>query len=619
MKAPSRRMSGVLAAGAVALAVVSGTAGAALVLPTPAFAATTSASELVVDDNYPSLYGWINNKLNDATSIKISTSACGVSDNGNGTTVIPTQVKSMTGWQQYFWESEGKAYDRQLGYASNYETLTFASGSTTTLDHLTLKLLDDHLVIPAGANITFKNCTFTGRVKIETGGKATFENCTFKTATILNNGQASYTGTTKEPVNKGKAQSSFEDLGIVASKTTLNDAVHGHAFQDKVKLTPSGTNAKKATISASIDQADSGLTASVDGSTVTISGTPAAFGTYTATITAVAPDESGNGTQSKSVTASITVHQNYTFTVEGTLDAVRTGQGDYQDSSNHELTVYVTDEAGNKQSYFDFSSTTEGKAYSLKPQISPEGAGLSATLFNAGGKATVTLSGTAGAAGTYQVGATATLGDYTFDTNTVELRIYSGNETLASQIAALSGNPDSWDMEPYEIDRSDNATIPTWLHHIYGSHTSGLYGQIPRRGAVVPHRAADQHQIAQIQRRGQGAAAADADHLPHTGAGQLLDGNRRGRTAHAGGDDEHRASLPESADALVLPVEHQFLGLLQQRRHPVHPGRIAGQDRVLNAEILRQLNMCHTNGHDNRFLFEYFVVFCLVSPVLLLK
>ena len=400
MKAPSRRMSEVLAAGAVALAVVSGTAGAALALPTPAFAATTSASELVVDDNYPALYGWINNKLNDATSIKISTSSCGVSDNGNGTTVIPTQVKSMTGWQQYFWESEGKADYRQLGYASNYETLTFASGSTTTLDHLTLKLLDDHLVIPAGANITFKNCTFTGRVKIETGGKATFENCTFKTATILNNGQASYTGTTKEPVNKGKAQSSFEDLGIVASKTTLNDAVHGHAFQDKVKLTLSGTNAKKATISASIDQTDSGLTASVDGSTVTISGTPAAFGTYTATITAVAPDESGNGTQSKSVTVNITVHQNYTFTVEGTLDAVRTGQGDYQDSSSHELTVYVTDEAGNKQSYFDFSSTTEGKAYSLRPQISPEGAGLSATLFNAGGKTTITLSGTAGAAGT---------------------------------------------------------------------------------------------------------------------------------------------------------------------------------------------------------------------------
>lgn len=478
MKAPSRRVSGVLAAGAIALAVVSGTASVTLALPTTAFAATTSASELVVDDNYPALYGWINNKLGNATSIKISASSCGVSDSGNGTTIIPAQVKSMTGWQQYFWESEGKAYDRQLGYASSYETLTFASGSTTTLDHLTLKLLDDHLVIPSGANITFKNCTFTGRVKIEAGGKATFENCTFKTSTILNNGQASYTGTTKEPTNKGTAESTFEDLGLVANKTALNDAVHNHAFQDKVKLTLSGTNAKKATVTASIDQEDSGLAASVNGSAVTISGTPAAYGTYTVTITAVAPDESGSSTQSKSVTVSIAVHQDYTFTVEGTLDAVRTGQGDYQDSSNHELTVYVTDEAGNKQSYFDFSSTTEGKAYSLRPQISPEGAGLSATLFNAGGKATVTLSGTAGTAGTYQVGAVATLGDYAFDTNTVELRIYSGNETLASQIAALSGNPDSWDMEPYEIDQSDNATIPAWLHHIYGSHTSGLYGQI---------------------------------------------------------------------------------------------------------------------------------------------
>ena len=128
MKAPSRRMSGVLAAGAVALAVVSGTAGAALALPTPVFAATTSASELVVNDNYPSLYGWINNKLNDATSIKISTSACGVSDNGNGTTVIPTQVKSMTGWQQSFWESEGKAYCNNMAvhYKAAMEKLASA-------------------------------------------------------------------------------------------------------------------------------------------------------------------------------------------------------------------------------------------------------------------------------------------------------------------------------------------------------------------------------------------------------------------------------------------------------------------------------------------------------------
>ena len=138
----------------------------------------------------------------------------------------------------------------------------------------------------------------------------------------------------------------------------------------------------------------------------------------------------------------------------------------------------MTDEAGNKQSFYNFSCTAEGAGYVLKPQVSPDGCGLNATLFNAGGKAAVTLSGTAGTAGTYQVGAVATLGDYTFATNTEELRIYSGAETLASQIAGLATGTGEWDMEPYEIDRSDNAVIPTWLHRIYGSHESGLYGQI---------------------------------------------------------------------------------------------------------------------------------------------
>lgn len=480
MPLSSVRARNALAAGAVTLALVGGAGYTAFsyACPTPAFAAENSSSELIVDDNYPALNGWISNKLGNATAIKISTTTCGISDGGSQATIIPAQVKSITGWQQYFWESEGKAYDRQLGYASSYETLTFAEGSTTELDHLTLKLPADQLTVPSGADITFKNCTFSNRVKIEKGGKATFENCTFSSGTILNNGQASYTGSTQEPTNNGTAQSAFEDLGLVADKATLADAVHDHEFSDAVKLTLSGTNADAATVTARIDQANSGLSASVSGNTVTISGTPASSGTYSATITAQAADEAGTGTQSKSVTVTMEAYQDYEFTVEGVLDAVRTGQGDYQDSANHELEVFVTDESGNKQSYFDFSSTAIGSKFALKPHVSPDGAGLSATLFNAGGKATITLSGTAGAAGTYQVGAVATLGDYSFETNTSELRIYSGQETLAGQIATLSGKPSDWDMEPYEIDRSDNAVVPTWLHHIYGSHTSGLYGQI---------------------------------------------------------------------------------------------------------------------------------------------
>lgn len=436
-----------------------------------------AASELVVTDNYPALYGWLANSLGDATTVKIA-ATCGVSDSGNGTTTIPAQVTQLVGWQAKSFIFEEGEKVRDLGYSSSCETLTFAPGATTEVRSLTLRLLDDKLVVPAGANITFKNCTFANRVKIEKGGKATFENCTFSSGTILNNGQASYTGSTREPTNKGTAESAFQDLGLVAAQSALSDGVHTREYADATRLTLSGSNVDNVALSAQMDQQGSGLVATVEDGSLKVSGTPAAAGTYTATVTATAPDEAGTSTQTKSVTVSVKVHQNYTFSVEGTLDAVRTGQGDYQDSSNHELEVFVTDEAGNKQTYYDFSCTEEGRDFSLSPQVSPDGCGLNATLFNAGGKATVTLSGTAGTAGTYQVGAVATLGSYTFATNTAELRIYSGAETLASQIAGLAAGTGEWDMEPYEIDRSDNAVIPTWLHHIYGSHESGLYGQI---------------------------------------------------------------------------------------------------------------------------------------------
>lgn len=473
----SAAMLSLLLAGS-GIVVVGGVPTVANAQDASAITRAATGGELVVTDNYPALYGWLANDLGDATTVKVAASACGVSDRGNGVTTIPAQVTQLVGWQAKSWFDEEGEKVRQLGYASDYETLTFESGATTEVRSLTIKLLDDHLVIPAGSNVTFRNCTFANRIKIEKGGKATFENCTFSSGTILNNGQANYTGSTQEPANKGTAESAFRDLGLVAAQPALSDGVHGHGYAGATALVLSGSNADKATLVASMDQQGSGLVATIDGGELKVSGTPVAAGAYTATVTATAPDEAGTGTQAASATVNITVRQNYTFSVEGTLDAVRTGQGDYQDSSNHELEVFVTDEAGNKQSFYDFSCSAEGAGYVLRPQVSPDGCGLSATLFNAGGKATITLSGTAGAAGTYQVGAVATLGSYTFVTNTAELRIYSGAETLKSQLTALTEGTSDWGMEPYEIDRSDNAVIPTWLHHIYGSHESGLYGQI---------------------------------------------------------------------------------------------------------------------------------------------
>lgn len=446
--------------------------------PVTAYADTNSSSELVVDNNYPSLDGWIANKLGTASIIKITTSSCGVSDSGTKATTIPAQVKKLTGWQQYFWESEGKPYNRQLGYAGGNEMLTFEVGSSTEVNSLSLKLQNDKLVVPAGANITFKNCTFTSRIKIDKGGRATFENCAFATGTILNNGQANYSGSTQEPKNEGKAESAFEDLKLTSSETSFDNAMKGYAYKQDVPLMISGTNSDTAEITAQLDQVESGLFASINENTLTISGTPKIAGLVKVTVIATASDEAGTGTQTSSVDVILNVSQRYTFSLEGTLDAVRSGQGDYADSANSKLKVVVTSEDGIQQGFYDFSTSDSGKDVDLKPFISPDGSGLSAYIFNSAAGSELSLSGTAGEAGTYDVGAIVNFKGQTLKTNTVQLRIYSANETLKSQLSTLNGNISEWDMEPYEIDRSDNAVIPKTLRHIFGSHQSGLYGQI---------------------------------------------------------------------------------------------------------------------------------------------
>ena len=85
MPLSSVRARNALAAGAVTLALVGGAGYTAFsyACPTPAFAAENSSSELIVDDNYPALNGWISNKLGNATAIKISTTTCGISDGGS--------------------------------------------------------------------------------------------------------------------------------------------------------------------------------------------------------------------------------------------------------------------------------------------------------------------------------------------------------------------------------------------------------------------------------------------------------------------------------------------------------------------------------------------------------
>ena len=150
-------MLSLLLAGSGVGAVV-GVPGVANAQDAAAMVRLAAASDLVVTDNYPALYGWLANSLSDATTVKIATT-CGVSDRGNGTTTIPAQVTQLVGWQAKSWFDEEGEKVRQLGYASSYETLTFASGATTEVRSLTLKLLDDRLVVRTSRSRTARSST----------------------------------------------------------------------------------------------------------------------------------------------------------------------------------------------------------------------------------------------------------------------------------------------------------------------------------------------------------------------------------------------------------------------------------------------------------------------------
>ena len=86
---------------------------------------------------------------------------------------------------------------------------------------------------------------------------------------------------------------------------------------------------------------------------------------------------------------------------------------------------------------------------------------------------------------TYQV--TAVLKDkgQTVVSNSAELRIYRGDETLKEQFEGLDENVSEWDMERMRSGPVITRVVPTNLETIYGSHESGLYGIIGNNKSVA--------------------------------------------------------------------------------------------------------------------------------------
>ena len=93
-----------------------------------------------------------------------------------GNTVLPSQVKTLMGWQigNIFYDEGEKV--RTLGNNLNDETFSFEAGSNTTVRSIDFRMKEKAFTIPEGATVQFVNCSFSDT--IVNNGTAVFDNCT---------------------------------------------------------------------------------------------------------------------------------------------------------------------------------------------------------------------------------------------------------------------------------------------------------------------------------------------------------------------------------------------------------------------------------------------------------
>ena len=145
----------------------------------------------------------------------------------------------------------------------------------------------------------------------------------------------------------------------------------------------------------------------------------------------------------------------------------------------------VAESAWTSLEYFDHSRVVTPDGAKCKVTVSPAGSGVSGEFDMFAG--TVSLSGTPAKAGDYTVTLSFTDTEgRTAVSNSVDFKIYSGDETLRDQLILdnCSQTADGkyiYDMEPWYIHDfggDQSVTVPTDVKAWYGSHTRGTYGEL---------------------------------------------------------------------------------------------------------------------------------------------
>jgi hypothetical protein len=476
---------------------------------TPAYA--QEEASYTIRDTYPSCSSQLETAAGQgATTLRLATD---ITDGGSVT--IPSSISTFVGWQPGGWFDQEGIKTRNLGYM-NALTVNFPAGSNTTVQAInfyrrsTASSGGASVVVQDGAIVHFINCTFSNTPEIN--GTAIFEDCTFSTGKVVNNGTCSYTGSTQKPQESGNPKQQNVPLSLtIAGEKNLGKVLVNDPVSKTLTYKLDGTNAEAALVSAVVTQSDGsaaeGLSVTASNGTLSITGMPTQAGSYTITLTATLQSAKSD-TQTASQVLTLEVQPQIYVKLEGNLQAFTavTGKsekdtaasarnfssarfsgsaGSYMvlasasggggtsqtDTNKLQLVVSEGDEK-HYQSILDFQrSHPDAK---VEFSITPEGSGMSASLVYD----TVYVNGEPDTPGTYQVVATVTDGARTVSSNGVDLRIYSNDKTLAERFAALDSGLTSWDMEPYEIANTGNASVPRGLKNIYGSHESGVYGQI---------------------------------------------------------------------------------------------------------------------------------------------
>lgn len=422
----------------------------------------------------------------------------GTSFSDSGTVTIPSSLTEIAGYSEGFFSQGPKVVS--IGYVGAL-SFVIPSGSDVSIDRVNFYAKSDDggatVTVDAGAKVKFSNCAFSKTPVVN--GEAIFEDCTFATGKIENNGSATYVGSTQEPENISKPADTYQSLSLAfAGGKAFSPAVEGSSVDQKLAFSVAGTKAADAKFSAAVVDAEgkdvAGLSATVEGGQVSLSGTAPMAGTYQVKLTAEATKDDGS-TDSVAEMLSFEVQQQIQvrlsgklqcFVVDGTsmmgLDhdgialasAGGGASGGSSSSENNRLDVEVKEGEGEWTAWNDWAKNDGERQDKVGVSISPEGSGMAAKVT----MGSVFITGTPAKSGTYQVVATVTSGARTEQSNAVEMRIYDNDKTLAERIADLPEGTTSWDMEPYTIAETGNATVPTTLTDIYGSHESGTYGTI---------------------------------------------------------------------------------------------------------------------------------------------